>query len=231
MGSDWGADWGDAVRRLPRVSWRTAGLAVAVPLVVVGGYLALRPDPRAAAIVLPRAGDAPALTATTAAPDGAAGAPEILVHAAGAVARPGVYRMTDSARVIDLLNAAGGPGAGADLSGVNLAAPLFDGARVHFPSAGEDPPPEAGIVEMPAAPPGSGSPEAGADPPPEPLDINAATAGELERLPGIGPVTAAAIVEHRAESGPFRSVEDLQDVTGIGPVKLGAIGDLVTVGR
>lgn len=229
MGPDWGADWGEAVRRLPRVPWRTVGLAVAVPLVVVGGYLALRPDPRPAAIVLPRATDVPALTATTAVPDGAQGAPAILVHAAGAVALPGVYRMSEGARVIDLLNAAGGPAAGGDLSGVNLAAPLFDGARVHFPSGGEDPLPEVGIVEMPAESPGSARPDAGTDAPASPLDINAATAGELERLPGIGPVTAAAIVEHRAQAGPFRSVEDLQDVTGIGPVKLGAIRDLVRV--
>ena len=230
MGPDRGADWADVVQRLPRVSWRAVGLAVAVPLVVVGGYLALRPDPRAAAIVLPRAGDAPALTATVAAPDGVPGAPAILVHAAGAVVRPGVYRMSDSARVIDLLNVAGGPGAGADLSGINLAAPLSDGARVHFPSAGEDPPPEVDIVETAAEPPGSARTGGGTDAPPEPLDINAATAGELERLPGIGPVTAAAIVEHRALAGPFRSVEDLQDVTGIGPVKLGGIRDMVTVG-
>lgn len=231
MEPDSGADWGDAVRRLPRVSWRTVGLAVAVPLVVVGGCLALRPDPRAAAIVLPRATDAPALTATTAAPDGPPGAAAILVHAAGAVARPGVYRMSGSARVIDLLDAAGGPGAGADLSGINLAAPLSDGARVHFPAAGEDPPPEVDIVETPADLPGSALADAGADAAPQPLDVNAATAGELERLPGIGPVTAAAIVEHRDRAGPFRSVENLQDVTGIGPVKLAGIRDLVTVGR
>jgi competence protein ComEA len=232
MAAGSGSGWSDGIQWLPRISWRSAGLAVAVPLVIVGGCLALRPDPRPAAIVLPRAGDVPLLTTTTAAEgDEAPGAPTIVIHAAGAVMRPGVYRLSDPARVIDLLDAAGGPLAGADLSGVNLAALLPDGARVHFPSAGEEPPAAVDIIEAIPDPPAPARPDGGAgEQPGEPVDINAASAGEFERLPGIGPVIAAAIVSHRDRMGPFRSVEALQDVTGIGPVKLAGIRDLVTVG-
>ncbi len=196
---------------------------------IVGGCLALRSEERAAAIVLPRAGAAPALTTTTSIEADGAAATEIIVHAAGALRRPGVYRMPASARVIDLLNAAGGPGLGADLSGINLAAALSDGVRVYFPRAGEDPPVEVDIVPVPSQHTAAGESEPGAASLPEPLDINAATAAELEALPGIGPVTAAAIVEHRRRVGPFRSVEGLEDVTGIGPVKLSRIEHLVTV--
>ena len=229
MGPDRGVVWGEVVQRLRCLSWRAAGAAVAVPLVLIGGYLALRPDPRAAAVVLPRATDVPALaTSTPPEPAGTLGAPVIVVHAAGAVVRPGVYRLPDAARVIDLLNVAGGPGAGADLSGINLAAPLMDGALVRFPAAGEDPPPVVDIVEAAPELPSPARPAAAAGVG-ELLDVNMASATELERLPGIGPVIAAAIVEHRDRLGPFRSVEALADVSGIGPVKLDAIGDLVTV--
>ena len=204
-------------------SWRVVAGVTAVVLVVVGGCLALRSEERAAAVVLPRASPVPP-SATVGAPEQRAA--EILVHAAGAVARPGVYRLAPSARIIDLLAAAGGPAAGVDLRGINLAAPLTDGARVHFPSSGEDPPAEVEIVEIPPAPVGTAP---GGDPPGALVDLNSASAAELETLPGIGPVTAAAIVTHREREGPFRSVAALQDVTGIGPAKLGGIADLVTV--
>ncbi len=231
MDPESGGGWGATVQRFPRVSWRSAGLAVAVPLVIAGGYLALRAEQPAAAIVLPRAAEAPVLATTTSAvPAGDPGAPTIVVHAAGAVARPGIYRFSDPARVVDLLDAAGGAAAGADLSGINLAAPLPDGARVYFPSLGEEPRAEMDVVEAPPGSSGPARPGGGADAHSEPIDINAASAAEFERLPGIGPVTAAAIVEHRDRMGPFRSVESLQDVSGIGPVKLGGIRDLVTVG-
>ena len=138
--------------------------------------------------------------------------------------------MSASARVIDLLNAAGGAAPGADLSGINLAAALSDGVRVYFPRSGEEPPAEVDIVPVPPRHAAGSEPEALAATRQEPLDINAATAGELEGLPGIGPVTAAAIVEHRERVGRFASVEALEDVSGIGPVKLSRIADLVTVG-
>jgi len=209
---------------LAAAGWRALAGVVAVVIVVVGGCLALRSDERAAAVVLPRASP---VSPVTSAPGGPGSQhAEIVVHAAGAVARPGVYRLAPTARVVDLLEAAGGPVAGAELGGINLAAPLADGARVHFPRSGEEPPPELPIVEAPPEEPGTGSE---AETSPVPVDLNEAGAAELESLPGIGPVTAAAIIAHRQREGPFRSVESLQEVTGIGPVKLARIEDLVTV--
>ena len=210
-------------------------------LVTVGGFLALRSEGRGAAVVLPRA--SPVVTAAAPAGVSDAGTPPvgvdptpvsdeptgIVVHAAGAVARPGVYRLGGGARVVDLLEAAGGAAAGADLSRINLAAPLPDGARVHFPLTGEDPPVELDAVDAP--PPGVEDTEDAENQPAALVDINSADAAELEELPGIGPVTAAAIVRHREQSGPFRSVQSLQEVSGIGPVKFGNIEHLVTVGR
>ena len=236
MGLGLDVGWGDVARRLASVGWRPVVGVVAVVVLVVGGCFALRSDERAAAVVLPRAAPAPApATTTTLETDAggataAAGVVEIVVHAAGALRRPGVYRMPSGARIVDLLEAAGGPTPGADLGGVNLAAVLSDGVRVYFPRSGEEPPAEVDVVPDPPSPPvAAGEGGSGAASPSAPLDVNAATAAELEGLPGIGPVTAAAIVEHRERVGPFQSVEALGDVSGIGPVKLGRIGDLVTV--
>ena len=218
--------WEHLRRRVESVSWRAVAGAAAILLVAVGGCLALRSEERAAAVVLPRASPVPPVTNASRGP-GSQDA-EIVVHAAGAVARPGVYRLVPTARVVDLLEAAGGPVAGAELRGINLAAPLADGARVHFPRSGEDPPAEVAIVEAPPGQPGADS-DTGVST--VLVDLNEAGAAELESLPGIGPVTAAAIVAHRQREGPFRSVESLQEVTGIGPVKLSRIEDLVTVTR
>ena len=99
---------------------------------------------------------------------------------------------------------------------VNLAAPLLDGAQVYVPIVGA--PPRAG-------PSGPSPPTTTSGP----LDINRATAGQLDALPGIGPSTAQAIVAHREQHGPYASVDGLEDVRGIGPAKLDAIRDLVTV--
>ena len=115
------------------------------------------------------------------------------------------------------LEAAGGTAADADVATVNLAAPLVDGAQVYVPVVGA--PPRAG------APPGPSPPTT----PSGPIDLNRATAAELDALPGIGPSTAQAIVTHREEHGPYASVDALEDVRGIGPAKLDAIRALVTV--
>jgi competence protein ComEA len=141
------------------------------------------------------------------------------VHVAGAVAAPGVHELAAGARVVDAIEAAGGLAADADGSRINLAAPLTDGARVYVPAVGEEPPPVAvgGLTGD------AGSAPAG------PVDLNTADAAALEALPGVGPATAAAIIEHRAEIGAFSSVDELLDVPGIGEAKLEALRDLVTV--
>jgi competence protein ComEA len=141
----------------------------------------------------------------------------LIVQAAGAVARPGVYRVRAGSRVTDLVAAAGGPAAGADLDALALAARLTDGQRVYVPRHGE-------VVVASTPPGGSAAPS-----PDAPLDLNTATAGQLDALPGIGPATAAAIVSYRERDGPFRAVDDLLDVRGIGPAKLDAVRELVRV--
>ncbi len=161
---------------------------------------------------------------------GDADAAPMAVHVAGAVARPGLYQVPAAARVADVVQLAGGAAADADLDRVNLAAPVADGARVFMPRIGQGEPP------IPLAPDGAGAggpAVGGADPPNGPnaskVDINRADAAALEALPGIGPTLAAAIVEHRTRVGPFRAVEDLLDVSGIGDARLAQLRDLVTV--
>jgi len=142
----------------------------------------------------------------------------LIVHVAGAVHRPGVYELVQGDRVIDAIEAAGGPRRRADLDALNLAALLVDAQQVMVPR-------EAGAGISAAGSQGTGS-SAGAQ---TLININTATVDQLDTLPGIGPVLAGAIIEHRDRTGPFASVDDLLDVSGIGEVRLGDIRDLVTV--
>ncbi len=192
-------------------------------ILVVGLIVALRPDAPPPELSIPYAEGAAvegsgAAPAATSAPTTIAA--EVLVHAAGAVTRPGVYALPSGSRVGDLLAAAGGPLVDADLDRLNLAAPVLDGSRVYVPAVGEEATPS---VEGPDVASGAGSAGNG------PVDLNTADEAALETLPGVGPATAAAIVAHREANGPFRSVEDLLDVRGIGDAKLDALRDLVTV--
>lgn len=144
----------------------------------------------------------------------------LFVHVAGWVRQPGVYELPDGARVIDALELAGGPKRGAELSALNLAALLTDGQQVIVPRGLET---SAGGVPGQTAPVAPGAAPGGL------INVNTATAADLEELPGIGPVLAEAIVAFREENGPFTSVDQLEDVSGIGPVTLEEIRDLVTV--
>jgi len=141
----------------------------------------------------------------------------IVVHVAGAVASPGLYRLAAGARVDDAIAAAGGAVGDADLDAVNLAAKVQDGDRVYVPRQGE--------VASPS-PAGIGS---RSSTPQLPLDLNAATESQLDQLPGVGPATAAAIVEYRNQHGRFRSVDELGEVRGIGPAKLESLRPKVRV--
>lgn len=144
----------------------------------------------------------------------------IAVHAAGAVVEPGVYVFAAGARVDDVLATAGGPASDANLDAVNLAAPVHDGDRIYFPRRGEESPP---IVSVGA------SPGAQSSPVPPVVDLNTASAVELDALPGVGPATASAIIEFRTRNGRFRSVSQLLDVPGIGDAKLAAMRARVRV--
>jgi competence protein ComEA len=154
------------------------------------------------------------------APGGGPAGETVIVHVAGAVAEPGVQRLPAGARVVDALEAAGGPLPEADLARVNLAAVLVDGQQVYVVRPGEIPP-----TPVPGA--GAGGPAGGT--PAAPVDVNRAPAALLEELPGVGPTTAAAIIAHREQHGPFASVDDLLEVRGIGEAKLEQLRGLVTV--
>ena len=152
---------------------------------------------------------------------GSSGTGGLLVHVAGAVGAPGVVSLPEGARVVDAIEAAGGAREDADTDQLNLARPVVDGEQVRVPVVGE-------VLE--AASPGpqasstaSGGSGAG------PINVNTATASELEALPGIGPALAERIVSHREANGPFKSLDDLTDVPGIGKAKLEALRTEATV--
>lgn len=149
--------------------------------------------------------------ATRASPSPSPG--RLLVHVAGKVRQPGVVELATGARVIDAVEAAGGALPGADLSSLNLARQLTDGEQV--------------LVGLPP-PPGSAS----ARPSPTEtsvVDLNTATLDQLDALPGVGPVLAQRILDYRDEHGRFESVDDLQQVTGIGTRKFAELRELVRV--
>lgn len=206
------------------------GLIVVLVLVGPGvPGLAGGPDTPPPEDSLPLAGATPGSVAGAPSPTSSttAVATELVVHAAGAVRRPGLYRLPAGARVDDLVAAAGGLADEADDDRINLALPLADGERVYLPALGEEVLPEAPGPAAPADPGATGA--AGTSGPAAPVNINTADVAELETLPGVGPVTAAAIVAHRDQSGPFRSVDDLLAVQGIGEAKLAALRDQVVV--
>jgi competence protein ComEA len=126
---------------------------------------------------------------------------DLVVHVAGAVRRPGVYRMPSGSRVDDAVSRAGGASAGAQLEAVNLAARLADGQQVVVPERAPGGAGTVGAVEGP-------------------ISLGTATAEQLEGIDGIGPVTAGAIVEFRDEHGGLSSVEQLDQVSGIGPATM-----------
>lgn len=146
----------------------------------------------------------------------------IVVHVAGSVNTPGLYRLEGERRVHDAIELAGGGTARADLDAVNLAQPLLDGQRLYVPAVGE-----IDRVEIVSPPPGTAPVDGGVAP--GPIDINRATTDELDTLPGVGPSTARAIVDERDRNGPFATVDDLERVPGIGPTKLDRLRDLVVV--
>lgn len=153
---------------------------------------------------------------TVGAPGSSSGA--VLVHVAGAVRRPGLYELPMGARVADAIDAARGPRRKADLDLLNLAEPLVDGQKIDVPTAGES-------LEPAAVPP---SVQPGASPNGL-INVNTADQTMFETIPGIGPVTASAIVGHRDEIGEFTSIEQLLDVTGIGPATLEAMRPYISL--
>ena len=158
----------------------------------------------------------------------------VVVSVVGLVAQPGLVTLAPNARVSDAVSAAGGSLDGADTLGLNLARHLADGEQIVIGIATPAGRPTAlgsSVGESGPAPsgPGPSGPAVATTAPSGPVDLNTATAEQLDALPGIGPVTAAAIVNWRAANGGFSSVEQLAEVDGIGPARLEKLRPLVRV--
>lgn len=136
----------------------------------------------------------------------------VTVHVAGAVRRPGVYRLEAGARVVDAVRRAGGARPGANLEGVNLAARVADGQQIVVPRRA----PAGGVAATGGAAAADGGPAG-------PVSLGSATLEQLQTLDGVGPATAGKIVAYRTEHGGFSSVDELDKVPGIGPKKLEAL--------
>lgn len=186
--------------------------AVAAALVVVAGVRLLAPgagSPAPAPVRL----DSPA----TGSPRGKEG---LYVHVAGAVRRPGLYRLPASARVAVALERAGGPKRRADLAAINLAATVEDGQQIRVPRAGERP-------AAPGEPGGGGATGGAGGSTGAKLSLASATVDQLDQLDGIGPTLAKRIVEYREKEGGFKSVEELREVEGIGEKRFAALREAV----
>jgi competence protein ComEA len=199
------------------------GLAALVAALVAGWWV-LSSRPHAVPVATSSPSGASAV-GTPAGSGSSTGAGRLVVDVVGKVRRPGVYRVADGARVDDALRMAGGALPGAELNSLNLARKVVDGEQIAVGVAG------AGGAGG-AAPPGStvaGGPAGSAATPGAPVNLNTATVQQLDALPGIGPVLAQRILDWRTQHGRFASVDQLREVTGIGPSRFDDLKPLVAV--
>lgn len=195
--------------------------AILVVALGVGAYFVLSARTTSVAVTLPSAASTTAAE-TTAVPASPSAAPQqIQVHVLGAVQRPGVVTLPAGARVHDAIAAAGGLLPQADPGELNLAAVVTDGSQIVIGTKQKP----RGEVSSQAAPTGSSGPSGNR----QAIDLNTATAQQLEELPGVGPVTAGKIIEWRTQHGRFESIEQLQKVSGIGPKTYSEIAPHVRV--
>src|SRR3954462_7558703 len=196
--------------------WYTRSLPRPVEVATTAGSAV--PVPQTAFGASPSSGPAVAVASGSVAPwASVSGAPTLIVDVAGAVRKPGVFEFAPGDRVIDAVERAGGALEKADLTLLNLAAPLTDGQQILVPKKGAAPPTGAPVVG--GLPGGSTTL----------VNINTADEPTLETLNGVGPVLAAAIMQYRTEHGPFSSIDQLDEVSGIGPATLEDLRSQVTV--
>ena len=213
--------WKERVEELvgrKRETWLVAG---AVLLVVLGALVlkARSAEPSIAPpSTTPPSVAAPVVAAPASGGVAPASAETILVHVAGAVHRPGLYEMPAGSRVADAIDLARGPLNVADLDALNLAEALADGMKVDVPRRGEAISTTAGAPAVPGSSSAAGV-----------VALNQADQAALETIPGIGPVTASAIIAHRTEIGQFDSIDQLLEVTGIGPATLESMRPYITL--
>ncbi len=184
-------------------------------LIFIGGavFFLRRPQPAAIEILLPT---------PTATPEPTATPRPLMVYVSGAVVQPDVYTLPPESIVKDAIVAAGGTSAEADLNRINLARRLRDEEQVYVPKLGEESPLVAPPLSDTSAPSPSAQPGAK-------VNINTATAAELETLPRIGPALAQRIIEYRTDNGPFGSIEEIKNVKGIGQATFEQLKDEITV--
>jgi competence protein ComEA len=231
---DNGPGWLTAIRADPGRAGLYALAAVAVIAVMVTVFMMMRdPVPPVVSAKLP-----PVQMASSAAPkpsSSAAPAPQepVVVSVVGLVHKPGLVTLPPGARIADAVEAAGGTLGGADLVGLNMAQRVADGQQIMVgiaPPPGEPARLGSGVTPLSAGPSTSpSSPASQSTSASGPIDLNTATVEQLDKLPGVGPVTAAAIVAWRDAHGKFTSVDQLGDVDGIGPARLEKLRNLVRV--
>ncbi len=216
--SRWGCD--GRMSELPlRLSWRERVDAIVgrrrdylVVSMVVGALVFIGVAVRARAT---QPSIAPPAQAALASPSGSIATGTVFVHVAGAVRHPGLYELPRGARVADALEIAGGVLRRGRVDLLNLAEVVIDGSQVVVPTTGK----AGGVASSPQPEPSGVST----------IDLNVADQAALESIPGVGPVTATAILQHRAELGSFTSLDQLLDVTGIGPATLESIRPYVSI--
>lgn len=199
------------VRRLAASS---AGVIVAIGI----GWFVFRPSPTPVELVLP------SITTSVLSPQNG----DIHIHVVGAVKKPGVYTLPLNSRVVDAVAAAGGSLPLADLEGINMAQTLLDAEQVLIPRRVVSRPRVTVAPRLRPTPRTSTTviaPESTS----RVVNINTATASQLETLTGVGPATARAIISYRTSKGSFSKVEDLLNVPGIGPSKLAAMRNEISV--
>ena len=215
--------------------WRARPVAQPVGVVAVGATTRTSPstrgpagadaatpdDPAGSDLASAAAGGAAPQPPSGAAPTGPTSTAVVVVAVAGKVRRPGLVQLPAGDRVADAIAAAGGVLPGADIGLLNLASRLSDGEQVLVGIPGATPDP---ALPAPAAADAGSTPGLDA-----PVNLNTATLEQLDALPGVGPVTAAKILDYRTAHGPFRSIDQLRDVGGIGDVKFAALENKVTV--